>query len=64
MFMFNPPLTTNSPHKEAAFWLDVFDKIIKFSTLLVGGVWIWINFKRSRIYAQKLTSSGSESIYA
>ena len=63
MFLSNSPLTANAPHQEAAFWLDVFDKIIKFGALLVGGVWTWVNFKRSRTYAQKLELQLAGSLF-
>ena len=41
-------------HLQAAFWLDVVDKLIKASAVLLGGVWTWTNYKRRRTYAKKL----------
>jgi hypothetical protein len=42
------------PHPIASFWLDVADKAIKLAAVLIGGLWTWWNFSKSRIYEQKL----------
>ena len=34
--------------------LDVADKVIKLVAVLLGGLWTWWNYRKSRTYAQKL----------
>ena len=41
-------------HPVATFWLGVFDEIIKFAAVVIGGVWALWNFRKSRTYQQKL----------
>jgi hypothetical protein len=49
--MFDPAA---NPHPELSFALDVADKAIKLLAVLLGVVWTWWNYKKSRTYAQKL----------
>ena len=42
------------PHPIASFWLDVADKAIKLSAVVIGGLWTWWNFRKSRTYEQRL----------
>jgi hypothetical protein len=41
-------------HPIAAFWLDVADKLLKALAVFVAAAWTWMNFRRSRTYAEKL----------
>jgi hypothetical protein len=41
-------------HPAASFWLDIADKLIKLAAVLIGGLWTWWNFRKSRTYEQKL----------
>jgi hypothetical protein len=43
-----------NPHPELSFALDVADKAIKLAAVLLGGVWTYWNYRKSRTYAQKL----------
>lgn len=43
-----------NPHIQAAFWLDVSDKVIKAFAVVVGAAWTWMHYARSRTYAKKL----------
>lgn len=52
--MLDPLPISGSSHATAAFWLDISDKFIKFTAVLVGATWTFMNYKRSRTYAQKL----------
>jgi hypothetical protein len=38
----------------ASLWLDVFDKIIKLAAVILGGIWTYWNYRKSRTYAEKL----------
>ncbi len=50
-------------HPQAAFWLDIADKVIKASAVLLGGIWTWINYRRSRTYAKKLDLQLSGNVF-
>jgi len=52
--MIDPSTAASNSHATASFWLDVADKFIKFLAVLVGAAWTWMNYRRSRTYAQKL----------
>jgi hypothetical protein len=41
-------------HPVATFWLGVVDEIIKLAAVLIGGLWALWNFRKSRVYEQKL----------
>ncbi len=41
-------------HPNAAFALDIADKAIKAVAVLLGGVWTYWNYRKSRTHAQKL----------
>ena len=43
-----------SSHPHLAFALDVADKLIKLAAVLLGGVWTYWNYRKSRTYEQKL----------
>jgi hypothetical protein len=57
-------LDSNSVHPYGSFWLDVADKGIKALALIVGGVWTYINFSRSRIFRRRLDGSISGEIFS
>jgi hypothetical protein len=44
----------NTTHPTASFALDVADKVIKFTAVLIGGVWTYRNYRKGRTYEQKL----------
>jgi hypothetical protein len=52
MVQLPPPNVT--PHETAKFWLDVSDKVLKAIAVVVAAAWTWMNYRRSRTYAQKL----------
>jgi hypothetical protein len=52
--MFQLPPPTPASHDTARFWLDVADKLIKLAAVLIGGLWTWWNYRKSRTYEQKL----------
>jgi hypothetical protein len=52
--MFQTPAAIASTHETARFWLDVADKLLKAIAVLVAAAWTWMNYHRSRTYAQKL----------
>jgi hypothetical protein len=35
-------------------WLDLVDKLIKLVAVMLGGIWTYWNFRKSRTYAQRL----------
>ena len=41
-------------HPQLAFALDIADKLIKLAAVLLGGVWTYWNYRKSRTYEQKL----------
>jgi hypothetical protein len=41
-------------HPQLAFALDIADKLIKLAAVLLGGVWTYWNYRKSRTYQQKL----------
>ena len=44
----------SATHPTASFWLDIVDKFIKLAAVLIGGLWILWNYRKSRTYEQKL----------
>jgi hypothetical protein len=50
-------VTPPDPHANAEFYLDVFDEVIKFIALLVGGAWTLMNYLRGRTYKRKLETA-------
>jgi hypothetical protein len=55
---------TENTHPTASFWLDIIDKIIKLFAVLIGGVWTWWNYRKSRTYEQKLELEVGGEVYA
>jgi len=49
--IFESPTTA---HSALSIWLDIFDKVIKFVAVVLGGIWTYWNYSKSRTYAQKL----------
>jgi hypothetical protein len=43
-----------SAHPNLSFVLDIVDKVIKFAAVIIGGLWIWWNYRKGRTYEQKL----------
>lgn len=43
-----------SAHPQLAFALDIADKLIKLAAVLLGGVWTYWNYRKSRTYEQRL----------
>lgn len=41
-------------HPVATFWLGVVDEIIKLAAVFIGALWALWNFRKSRMYEQKL----------
>ncbi len=41
-------------HPQAAFWLDVADKMVKLAAVCMGGIWTYWNYRKSRTCEQKL----------
>ncbi len=41
-------------HPQLAFALDFADKLIKLAAVLLGGLWTYWNYRKSRTYEQKL----------
>ena len=41
-------------HPTIAFLLDIADKLIKLAAVLLGGIWTYWNYRKSRTYAEKL----------
>src|SRR5665213_3298959 len=56
-------LDSTSVHPYGAFWLDVADKGIKALAVIIGGIWTYINFIRSRTFKRKLEPSVSGEIF-
>jgi hypothetical protein len=52
--MIDPTVASAAYHPALAFWLDVFDKAIKFVAVALGGLWTYWNYLKGRTYAQKL----------
>ncbi len=52
--MVQVPTVNVAPHETARFWLDVADKLLKAIAVIVAASWTWMNYRRSRTYAQKL----------
>lgn len=50
-------------HPYANFWLDVSDKALKTLAVLIGGLWTWVNFRKSRTFKRKLEASVSGEIF-
>jgi hypothetical protein len=53
-----------TPHPTLSFALDVADKVIKLLAVLLGGIWTYWNYKKSRTYAQKMELQMSGSIFS
>lgn len=43
-----------STHPTLSFALDIADKLIKLAAVILGGIWTYWNYRKSRTYAQKL----------
>ncbi len=43
-----------STHPHLTFALDVADKLIKLAAVVLGGIWTYWNYRKGRIYEQKL----------
>ena len=41
-------------HPALSFALDIADKLIKLVAVILGGIWTYWNYRKSRTYAQKL----------
>jgi hypothetical protein len=61
--MFQTPAAIASTHETARFWLDVADKLIKLAAVLIGGLWTWWNYHKSRTYEQKLELEIDGSVF-
>jgi hypothetical protein len=44
----------STAHPTLTFALDIADKLIKLAAVLIGALWTWWNFRKSRTYEQKL----------
>ena len=51
-----------NPHPTLSFALDVADKAIKLAAVLLGGIWTYWNYRKSRTYEQKMELVLSSSI--
>ena len=52
-----------SPHPTLAFALDVADKLIKLVAVLLGGIWTYWNYRKSRTYQKRLELTLAASPY-
>ncbi len=52
-----------SLHPKAAFALDIADKAIKAIAVLLGGIWTYWNYGKSRTYEQKLQLQVSGDVF-
>ena len=50
------------PHPILAFGLDIADKLLKLAAVVLGGIWTYWNYRKSRTYAQKLELQLAASI--
>jgi hypothetical protein len=50
-------------HPALSFALDVADKAIKLVAVLLGGVWTYWNYRKSRTYAQKMELQIASSMF-
>ncbi len=44
----------SAPHPTLSLILDIIDILFKVAAVVIGGSWTWWNYRKSRIYAQKL----------
>ena len=51
------------PHPTLSFGLDVADKVFKLCAVLLGGIWTYWNYRKSRTYAQKMELQISSSVF-
>ncbi len=58
--MLDPAAT---PHQTLSFALDITDKVIKLLAVLLGGIWTYWNYKKSRTYEQKMELQLAGSIF-
>jgi len=49
--------------EQIRLWLDVADKAIKAVALLIGGLWTYWNFKKSRLYSKRLDLMLSGTVF-
>src|SRR5664279_577863 len=52
-----------SVHPYGSFYLDVADKSIKGLAVIVGGIWTYVNFARSRTFKRKLEPKVSAQLF-
>jgi len=52
-----------NPHQTLSFALDVADKAIKLLAVLLGGIWTYWNYKKSRTYEQKMELQLTGSLF-
>jgi hypothetical protein len=57
-------MTQPPTHPTLTFALDVADKLIKLAAVLIGALWTWWNYRKSRTYEQKLELEVLGTVFA
>jgi hypothetical protein len=52
--MIDGSATSTTAHPTVSFVLDIADEVIKFCAVVIGGLWTWWNYHKSRTYEQRL----------